>query len=1135
MRLISTTLAGPGSETIIGDALRSVAPLVEGYLVIDTANPPWAPPPASPNEEPPLYDAVSEACDVIAYGGAPISLLWKAWPWQNDFAAARNISLLWSFADWAVMVDTDERILCPDPTAVRDFLEALPPAVEVVVVQAADGSHGRERFFRLPAHHRWIGRTHEAFPVDHGQQATIPPPLISWTELPKTAEQIRAKAERDAGLLALEVREHPEDPRWRLYLGIALQTLGRSDEAIAQYIAASMRGYGEDSVFACFAAADLLVGLRRFDEALVAAARGMALDATFGELPWIAGVAAMELGRPDQALAWARLAEVHGATGEGRKALERRVGHRSAAGLTTGPPRLLRAALGALGERAAAASQAALEARRDQAHEAMGIGACAGDVAISGERHVLELVRQRAPDGPIVVWDVGANRGQYARLALEMLGERAALLCFEPNREAVRAWGPESISATLRARSSPHRVEILPLALSNANGVGALYSDAPGSALSSLHPRPFLRGVGDIQTRRLDQVAHDRGAERIDLLKIDVEGHEMHVLRGAQEMIERGAIGAIQFEFGGANIDSRTFLRDFFDLLSPRYALHRVTPDGLVPVEYHERHEVFVTTNFLALSRARETPRPRRTFAIIFSKDRPLQLDACLRSLRMHCSDIEALSIHVIVLATTPTMGAAYDELIAATPWATFHPQRDFEADVRALLGECDHVLFVVDDTIFVRPISVAEMVSVLDDDPSAIGVSLRLGANTTYCYPTAREQRVPEFELVAPTGPWWKCWLWSDADGDFGYPLELSSSLYRANEILSLLSGQRFANPNLLEAVLASAAGTHFVTLGSPRLLCAPLSLAFSNPCNKVQSTFCNRSGSVEALSPEALLGVWQRGGRVDVGAYAGHTPHACHEEVPIFLQSPRAELVERPVRITVTSTAVRAADSAGRCVRSVREQSFAAWSHVYYAGDLDTWSAAKAELAPERTTLRWNSSAEVFPPLLANLLPVWRSLPDDEVIVWLDGDDWLAHDSALQIVADAHRRGALATYGQFIWGDGTIGFAAPVGPDPRSEPWRTTHLKTFRAGLVKRIRETDLRREDGAYLDLAIDQAIMLACVEMARERAVFIPQVLMVYNNAHSFAENASEAEKARELHEVGRIRRFQRYARADWPTG
>src|SRR5205823_468681 len=91
-----------------------------------------------------------------------------------------------------------------------------------------------------------------------------------------------------------------------------------------------------------------------------------------------------------------------------------------------------------------------------------------------------------------------------------------------------------------------------------------------------------------------------------DFLKLDTEGHELSVLRGAEEMIGAGAIGSLQFEFGGCNIDSRTYFQDFFYLLDGRYFVYRILSRGLARVRrYTEMDEVFTTTNYVALSRAR--------------------------------------------------------------------------------------------------------------------------------------------------------------------------------------------------------------------------------------------------------------------------------------------------------------------------------------------------------------------------------------------------------------------------------------------------------------------------------------------------------------------------------------------------
>lgn len=233
--------------------------------------------------------------------------------------------------------------------------------------------------------------------------------------------------------------------------------------------------------------------------------------------------------------------------------------------------------------------------------------------------------------------------------------------------------------------------------------------------------------------------------------------------------------------------------------------------------------------------------------------------------------------------------------------------------------------------------------------------------------------------------------------------------------------------------------------------------------------------------------------------------------------------------MRMIVTSTALNAGHFAARCVASVRFQSFTHWRYFYIDADSDDDTfqfASHARADDARIQVQRNRPRK---SLLDNLLPIWRNVDDEDIIVWIDGDDWLATEHALAVVAATYQKtDAWMTYGQFMWPDGTIGFAAPVGPEPRSEPWRATHLKTFKGWLLKEIRDEDLQQPHGAWYDLAIDQAIMLPMLEMAGDRAVFIPQILYVYNAAHSFEANGSPAERTRERELLRRIRSQPAYA-------
>ena len=87
-------------------------------------------------------------------------------------------------------------------------------------------------------------------------------------------------------------------------------------------------------------------------------------------------------------------------------------------------------------------------------------------------------------------------------------------------------------------------------------------------------------------------------------MKVDVEGHELEVFKGAQEMLAHKSIKRIQFEYGGCNIDSRVLLKDLFDFFqSYGYSLFKLFPHELRHVpRYDQRLENFQYQTWVVLS-----------------------------------------------------------------------------------------------------------------------------------------------------------------------------------------------------------------------------------------------------------------------------------------------------------------------------------------------------------------------------------------------------------------------------------------------------------------------------------------------------------------------------------------------------
>lgn len=139
-----------------------------------------------------------------------------------------------------------------------------------------------------------------------------------------------------------------------------------------------------------------------------------------------------------------------------------------------------------------------------------------------------------------------------------------------------------------------------------------------------------------------------------------------------------------------------------------------------------------------------------------------------------------------------------------------------------------------------------------------------------------------------------------------------------------------------------------------------------------------------------------------------------------------------------------------------------------------------------------------------LANLYNAIHSCDDDEIILTLDGDDWLAHDNVLEFLNREYKSGEIwLTYGQYKnHPDGAHGVSQPI-PDHitnssgfRHYRWCASHLRTFYAWLFKKIAKEDLLY-DGSFYPMTWDFAIMFPMLEMASNHSKFIGEILYVYN--------------------------------------
>ncbi|MFH2022018.1 MAG: FkbM family methyltransferase [Patescibacteria group bacterium] len=211
---------------------------------------------------------------------------------------------------------------------------------------------------------------------------------------------------------------------------------------------------------------------------------------------------------------------------------------------------------------------------------------------------------------PQVIIDAGANTGHISLELLEIF-PTAQIWAFEPHPKTF-----EQLEKNVQGHKNIHAIQAglgdktQTTTLWDFAKSAPLKSTQPTSTLSSLHKPIITQHYGQpaqgyqVNITTLDKVAQQHQLTQIDLLKIDTEGHELSVLKGANQLLKNGKIKVIQFEFNELHAYSKVFMKDFVELLND-FDFYRLLPDGPVALGPYRpiTHEIFGFQNIVAIKR----------------------------------------------------------------------------------------------------------------------------------------------------------------------------------------------------------------------------------------------------------------------------------------------------------------------------------------------------------------------------------------------------------------------------------------------------------------------------------------------------------------------------------------------------
>jgi len=260
--------------------------------------------------------------------------------------------------------------------------------------------------------------------------------------------------------------------------------------------------------------------------------------------------------------------------------------------------------------------------------------------------------------------------------------------------------------------------------------------------------------------------------------------------------------------------------------------------------------------------------------AIVFSKNRPMQLFALLESMFKN-TNMAQENVNVLYKADHDFIWPM-EQVKQSYPGVIFHPEYDFREQTNQIVANANpYVVFFTDDDVFKEKVDFDLVVNFLGLNFSVFCFSLRLGKHLSYCYSTQSQQNIPSGVTKEP----FFIWSWKGTDWDWNYPLSVDGHVFRKQDItIALAKAGDWRSPNTLEGNMSHL----HPGIPSPQMACFTTSKVFNIPHNRVQSEVQNIFGGG---SENDLLKLWNENKKIDITTFQGIKNKSAHQLVSLTL----------------------------------------------------------------------------------------------------------------------------------------------------------------------------------------------------------------------------------------------------------